>query len=307
MIDEQSRYGVSTKMFAISLEMLPPVLFRHGTHEQRLQHLPRVLRGDEVWCQLLSEPEAGSDLANVRTLATPADGGWTVTGQKVWTSSAGVATFALLIARTDPSQPRHAGLSWFAVDMSHPGIEVRPLRQMSGAYHFNEVFLDDVFVPADAQIGGLGDGWPVLKTMLSNERAAIGSGTSARSANQLIALARHLGRSGEPTVRQLLAAAYARERILDLLVARLASSQVVPAGGSVSKLLYSDHARSTADAATKILGPAATVSQDEDAAPWIDRLLFAPGLRLGGGTDEIQRNTIAEQGLGLPREPRPST
>ena len=306
VVDEQSRYGVSTKMFAISLEMLPPVLFRHGTHEQRLRHLPQVLRGDEVWCQLLSEPEAGSDLANVRTLATPVDGGWTVTGQKVWTSSAGVATFALLIARTDPSQPRHAGLSWFAVDMSQPGVEVRPLRQMSGAYHFNEVFLDDVFVPAEAQIGGLGEGWPVLKTMLSNERAAIGSGTSARSATQLGALAQRRGRTDDPTVRQMLAAAYTRERILDLLVARLGSSHVVPAGGSVSKLLYSDHARLTADAATKILGPAATVSHDEDASPWIDRLLFAPGLRLGGGTDEIQRNTIAEQRLGLPREPRPA-
>jgi alkylation response protein AidB-like acyl-CoA dehydrogenase len=303
--EEQGRYGVSTKMFAISLEMVPPVLFRHGTHDQRLRHLPRVLRGDEMWCQLLSEPEAGSDLANVRTIASPADGGWTVTGQKVWTSSAGVASFALLIARTDPSQPRHAGLSWFAMDMSDPGVDVRPLRQMSGAYHFNEVFLDDVFVPADAQIGGLGDGWTVLKTMLTSERAAIGSGTSARSAVQLVALAEQLGRNDEPVVRQLLAAAYMRERILDLLVARVGSGQAVPAGGSVSKLLYSDHARMTADAATKILGAAVTLSQHPDAAPWIDRLLFAPGLRLGGGTDEIQRNTIAEQGLGLPREPRP--
>ena len=305
--DEQGRYGVSTKRFAISLEMVPPVLFRHGTHDQRLRHLPRVLRGDEVWCQLLSEPEAGSDLANVRTVATPVDGGWTVTGQKVWTSSAGVASFGLLIARTDPSQPRHAGLSWFAMEMSDPGVEVRPLRQMSGAYHFNEVFLDGVFVPAAARIGGLGDGWTVLKTMLTSERAAIGSGTSARSAVQLVALAEQLGRNHEPVVRQLLAAAYGRERVLDLLVARVASSQAVPAGGSVTKLLYSDHARLTADAATKILGAAATLSQHPDAAPWIDRLLFAPGLRLGGGTDEIQRNAIAEHGLGLPREPRPGT
>jgi alkylation response protein AidB-like acyl-CoA dehydrogenase len=303
--EEQSRYGVSTKMFAISLEMLPPVLFRHGSHEQRLQHLPLVLRGDEMWCQLLSEPEAGSDLANVRTVAIPVDGGWRVTGQKVWTSSAGVASFALLIARTDPSQPRHAGLSWFAMDMSDPGVEVRPLRQMSGAYHFNEVFLEDVFIRADAQIGGLGEGWAVLKTMLTSERAAIGSGTSARSAVQLVALAEQLGRTNEPVVRQWLAATYARERVLDLLVARVANTQAIPTGGSLSKLLYSDHARLTADAATKILGPAATLSHHPDAAPWIDRLLFAPGLRLGGGSDEIQRNTIAEQGLGLPREPRP--
>jgi alkylation response protein AidB-like acyl-CoA dehydrogenase len=141
--------------------------------------------------------------------------------------------------------------------------------------------------------------------MLTSERAAIGSGTSARSALQLIALAEQLGRNHEPVVRQLLAAAFTRERVLDLLVARVANTQAVPTGGSVSKLLYSDHARLTADAATKLLGPAATLSHHPDSTPWIDRLLFAPGLRLGGGSDEIQRNTIAEQGLGLPREPRP--
>jgi alkylation response protein AidB-like acyl-CoA dehydrogenase len=291
-------------MFAVALEMLPAVLFEHGTHEQRLAHLPPVLRGEEVWCQLLSEPDAGSDLASVRTQANPVVGGWSVTGQKVWTSGAGAAAYALLIARNDPESSRQAGVSCFALDMSDPGVTVRPLRQMSGGYHFNEVFLDDVFVPEEALIGRLGGGWTVLKTMLASERAAIGSGTSGRSATQLIALAQGLGRSHEPAVREVVVAAVIRERTLDLLGSRVAAG-AVPAGGSVSKLLYSEHARLTANAATKILGVAVTITDHADSAPWIERLLFAPGLRIGGGTDEIQRNTIGEQGLGLPREPRP--
>ena len=300
---EQSNYGVSTKAFAVALEMLPAVLFAHGTEDQRLRHLPRVLHAEESWCQLLSEPDAGSDLGSVSTRATAVDGGWSVTGQKVWTSNAGGADYALLIARSDPASTRQAGLSCFGLDMHDPGVTVRPLRQMSGAYHFNEVFLDDVFVSEDELIGDLGDGWSVLRTMLTSERAAIGGGTSGRGANQLVALAQRLGRSDDPVVRELVTRAVLRERVLDLLGARVAAG-VVPAGGSVSKLLYSDHARLTADAGTKVLGVAATVEDHEDAAPWIERLLFAPGLRIGGGTDEIQRNTIGERGLGLPREPK---
>jgi alkylation response protein AidB-like acyl-CoA dehydrogenase len=303
VVEEQARYGVSTKMLAIALEMLPPVLFGHGTHEQRLQHLPRVICGEESWCQLLSEPDAGSDLASVTTLASPVSGGWSVTGQKVWTSVAAGSDYALLIARTDRAVAGRAGLSCFALEMAQPGVVVRPLRQMSGAFHFNEVFLDDAFVPETGLIGGLGDGWSVLRTMLASERAAIGGGTSARSAVALVQLAAELGRDRSPVVRQQLAAAITRERLLDLLQARIASGAVVPAGGSVAKLLYSEHARLSADVALELLGAAGTITEGAVAAPWTERLLFAPGLRLGGGTDEIQRNTIAERGLGLPREP----
>jgi alkylation response protein AidB-like acyl-CoA dehydrogenase len=304
--EEQARFGVSTKMLAIALEMLPPVLFAHGTEELRATHLPRVLRGEESWCQLLSEPEAGSDLASVRTSAVPTEGGWSVTGQKVWTSGAGCADFALLVARTDRPATGRAGLSCFALDMSHPGVEVRPLRQMSGAYHFNEVFLDDVLVSSGGLIGELGGGWAVLRTMLASERAAIGGGTSARAAVPLVMLAQQLGRAGEPLVRQALVDAVIRERLLDLVRSRLTGPRAVPAGGPISKLMYSEHARLTADAATRILGVAGAINDHPDAEPWVERLLFAPGLRLGGGTDEIQRNVIAERGLGLPREPKPS-
>jgi alkylation response protein AidB-like acyl-CoA dehydrogenase len=173
---------------------------------------------------------------------------------------------------------------------------------MSGGYHFNEVFLDDVFVPSHALIGRLGGGWGVLRTMLASERAAIGGGTSGRSTAQLIALARQLGRTGDPVARQLLASAYIRERVLDLLQARVIGGSGVPAGGSLTKLLYSEHARRSADDAMRLLGAIGLTGEHPEAAPWVERLLFAPGLRLGGGTDEIQRNTIAERGLGLPRE-----
>lgn len=299
--EEQARYGVSTKMLAIALEMAPPVLLEFGTHEQRLAHLPRIVRGEEAWCQLLSEPDAGSDLTNVQTLATPVEGGWSVTGQKVWTSGAGSADIALLLARTDRSQPGRAGISCFALDMHQPGVTVRPLRQMSGAYHFNEVFLDSAFVAEDGLIGALGEGFAVLRTMLASERAAIGGGTSARSATQLVALAREVGRGDDPGVRQDLARAHTRERLLDLVGARAAT---IPSGGPVAKLLYSEHARLSANAALAILGPRALLADDPIAEPWRDRFLFAPGLRLGGGTDEIQRTTIAERGLGLPRDLR---
>lgn len=298
--EEQARYGVSTKMLAVALDMTPAVLFAHGTREQRLRHLPRIVRGDEAWCQLLSEPDAGSDLAGVTTTATAVDGGWTVTGQKVWTSGAGTADHALLLARTDRSRPGRAGLGVFALPMRQAGVTVRPLRQMSGAYHFNEVFLDGAFVPVDARIGGPGDGFPVLRTMLASERASIGGGTSGRSATQLRRLAADLGRNAEPAVRQLVVRAHVRERVLEMVMSRAGA---VPAAGPVTKLLYSEHARLSGSAALEVLGARGLVPDDPVAAPWAERFLFAPGLRIGGGTDEIQRNTIAERGLGLPREP----
>jgi alkylation response protein AidB-like acyl-CoA dehydrogenase len=278
--------------------MVPPLLFEFGTENQRRRHLPPILRGDEAWCQLLSEPDAGSDLTNVQTFARPVEGGWSVNGQKVWTSGAVSADYALLLARTDRDAPGRAGVSCFALAMDQPGVTVRPLRQLSGGYHFNEVFLDDAFVPEDGLIGELGGGFAVLRLMLASERAAIGGGTSARSATQLRDLAATLGRTDEPAVRQLLAAAHTRERLLDLVQARAAA---VPAGGSVTKLLYSEHARRSGDAALEILGARAFDADDAVAAPWLERFLFAPGLRIGGGTDEIQRNTIAERGLQLPR------
>jgi alkylation response protein AidB-like acyl-CoA dehydrogenase len=297
----QAGYGVSTKVLAIGLEMLPPVLFAHGSHEQRLRYLPPVLRGDETWCQLLSEPDAGSDLGSAKSFAKSVAGGWSVSGQKVWTSAAGTSGFALLIARTDKETPGMKGLSCFLLDMTQPGVEVRPLRQMSGAYHFNEVFLEDVFIADDGLVGSLGSAGAILRTMLASERAAVGGGTSGRAAQQLMQLASRLGRNGEPLIRQELSAAYARERVLDLTQQRIAAGANVPAAGSVVKLMYSEHARLCANLGSSLLGAAAIAEASPEDHPWRERLLFAPGLRLGGGTDEIQRNTISERGLSLPR------
>jgi alkylation response protein AidB-like acyl-CoA dehydrogenase len=297
----QAGYGVSTKVLAIGLEMLPPVLFAHGSHEQRLRYLPPVLRGEETWCQLLSEPDAGSDLGSAKSFAKSVEGGWSVSGQKVWTSAAGTSGFALLIARTDKEAPGMKGLSCFLLDMTQPGVEVRPLRQMSGAYHFNEVFLEDVFIADDGLVGSLGSAGAILRTMLASERAAVGGGTSGRAAQQLMQLASRLGRTGEPLIRQELSAAYARERVLDLTQQRIAVGANVPAAGSVVKLMYSEHARLCANLGSSLLGAAAIAEASPEDHPWRERLLFAPGLRLGGGTDEIQRNTISERGLSLPR------
>ena len=297
----QSGYGVSTKVLAVGLEMLPPVLFAHGSHEQRLRYLPPVLRGEETWCQLLSEPDAGSDLGSAKSFAAPVPGGWSVSGQKVWTSGGGTSDFALLIARTDKEISGMAGLSCFLLDMASQGVEVRPLRQMSGAYHFNEVFLEDVFVPTEGLVGELGSARPILRTMLAGERAAIGGGTSARASQQLVQLAVRLGRHREPLVRQELASALTRERVLNLTQERIAAGGVVCAGGSVVKLLYSEHARRCANTGSWLLGPPATAEVAHEDNEWRDRLLFGPGLRIGGGTDEIQRNAIAERGLMLPR------
>ena len=282
-----------------------------GRARQRDRYLSPIAHGDEVWCQLFSEPDAGSDLPNIKSAATPTDRGWRVNGQKVWNSGAVASDLGAAIVRTEPGSRGRHGLSLMVIDMHAPGVEVRPLRQMSGGYHFSEVFLTDVEVPDDALIGTPGAGWDVARLILQHERSAIGGGTSARSAVQLAALAGDLERQSDPIVRQALAAAHTRERLLDLLLQRLSDGASVPAGGSIVKLLYSEHARLSADAALALLGPQGGLRLGDPGAvdvatPWIERFLFAPGLRIGGGTDEIQRNQIAEVGLGLPREPRPA-
>ena len=243
-------------------------------------------------------------------------GGWCVTGQKVWTSGAGTADYALLLARSEAT-PGRAGLSFFAMDMGSSGVEVRPLRQMSGAYHFSEVFLDDVFVPEHALIGRPGEGWAVLRTMLASERAAVGGGTSGRSAGQLIELARRLGRTDDAVVRQMVATAYSRERVLDLLQARFSANAGVPAGGSVTKLLYSEHARKTANDAMSLLGLAGTTHLMAERAPGSSgscfrracesvagRMRFSATPSPSEGSDCRESRGLEPVGLGLsPIEP----
>jgi alkylation response protein AidB-like acyl-CoA dehydrogenase len=303
--DEQSRYGVSTKVLATTLQMVPPALLRYGTTTQQKRFLPPMLRADEVWCQLFSEPDAGSDLASLTTRAEPdRAGGWCMNGQKVWTSGAGACDLGIALARTTPGSTGRAGLTCFAVDMRDPGVEIRPLREMTGAYHFNEVFLHDVAVAPDHVIGDAGDGWTVARTVLTSERAAIGGGTSGRTATLLRSTAGATGRAKDPHMRQAVAQAYIRERVLDLHLLRVNDGS---GDASIVKLMYSEHARLTASAGLAALECRGLAPEDDLSATWIDRLLFAPGLRIGGGTDEIQRNVIAERTLGLPRDPKPSS
>ena len=307
LAEEQAAVGVTTKPLSIGVDMVGPTLIAHGTDGQCRRYLAPIRRGDEVWCQLFSEPEAGSDLPSLRMMADRVGDAWNLRGQKLWTSGGSFSNFGLALARTDRSEPRHAGISAFIVDMSDPGVEVRPLRQMSGAFHFNEVFLNDVLVPDSGLVGELHGGWDVARTMLHNERSALGGGTSAGSPEALIELARQMGRTDDPVIRALLAELTGRASVLQWTLRRAE----VPGGerlGGLVKLLYSDHARRMTDAAVTLLGPRgiawpAPADIGGDSTQWVDRFLFAPGLRIAGGSDEIQRNTIGERLLGLDREP----
>jgi alkylation response protein AidB-like acyl-CoA dehydrogenase len=304
--EEQARVGVTTKPLSVGVEMVGPTLIALGSEGQKRRHLARIRSGEEIWCQLFSEPDAGSDLPSLRTSAVEVSDGWRLSGQKVWTSGASFSHFGLALARTDPSTTRHAGISAFIVDMADPGIDVRPLRQLSGAYHFNEVFLSNVFVPRTGLIGELGLGWTVAITMLGSERASLGGGTSSGSPDELIGLAHEVGRSSDPRVRNELGALYSRASVLRWSMQRAQGGE--PRLGALLKIQYSEHARQMTTAALDLLGSnsvARAAGRDDDPKRvWEDRFLFAPGLRIAGGTDEIQRNTIAERILGLPREPR---
>ncbi|MEO5876984.1 MAG: acyl-CoA dehydrogenase family protein [Streptosporangiaceae bacterium] len=307
--EESERSGVSTGPLLIGLKMVGPTLMSHGTPEQCAGHLPPLLSGQRLWCQLYSEPEAGSDLAALRTRAVldPETGDWIVTGQKVWTSSARVADWAILLARTNPDKPKHRGITYFLLDMRTPGIEVRPLRQINGSYHFNEVFLDQVRIPAANVVGEVDAGWTVVHTTLAAERAMIGGGGGDKG-RALLELASSLGRDTDPLVRQRIAAVFTLDEILRFLGLRMRAglARGVPPGpeASILKLLVAQRAHQAAETALTIEASAGLLLA-EDAplgGEWQQQLLTAQGLRIGGGTDFIQRNAIAQRILGLPQE-----
>jgi alkylation response protein AidB-like acyl-CoA dehydrogenase len=258
---------------------------------------------------LFSEPGSGSDLASLATRVERDGDMFVVNGQKVWTSMAQHADYGILLARTDPEVPKHAGITYFLVDMRSPGIEVRPLRQITGVAHFNEVFLTDVRVPAANVVGPLGGGWTVAQTTLSNERAFIGSGTGQWSVADVVDLARAAGHLHNAVVRQELARVHSRAQVLTYLGYRLrtAASRGVPPGpvASVMKLAYSRHVAMTGDLVMALLGAAGTLSDgaSPDDGRWQQMFCGQYSVRIGGGTDEVQRNVIGERALGLPREP----
>jgi acyl-CoA dehydrogenase len=298
-------------VFQVSRGMVSPAILVHGSDDLKQRFLPGIHRGDIVCSQLLSEPEAGSDLAGLRTRAVRDGDEWVVTGQKVWSSYAHMAHMGQLLARTDPEAPKHQGLTMFMLPLDTPGVEIRPLKQMNGQAHFNEVFFNDVRVPDANRVGDAGGGWRAILTTLMNERHVVanrGGSSAIGAAERLLELARHLGRTDDPVIRQELATVHIHEQIMRYT--RLRLDAAAEAGhdpgpeGSISKLVYTTQLRRIGRIAGELLGPSMIAdSGDWGTYAWSKFLCGSPGLRIAGGTDEIQRNTIAERSLGLPKEP----
>ena len=290
--------------FMVGLSLVGPTLLEHGSREQQARWLPAIRAGDEVWCQLYSEPGAGSDLASLACRAVADGQGWRVRGQKVWSSRAHYSHRGLLLARTDVDLPKHRGISCFALDMGQPGIEVRPLVQANGDRHFNEVFLDDVFVADADRIGPIGAGWAIAMSTLALERLAIGRGGAMLEAAHVVDLVRGSGRADDPLVRQRAASLLTRLRIAELNAGR---SPTQPAAmAPASKIWMSDTMKGAAELAIDLYGPLALAGSggDPGADRWRTLFLTGPSLSIRGGTDEVMRNILGERVLGLPPEPR---
>jgi alkylation response protein AidB-like acyl-CoA dehydrogenase len=288
-----------------------------GTDEQRAAHLPPMARGDHIWTQLFSEPDAGSDLTSLQTRATRDGGDYVVVGQKVWSTWAQWSDYGYLLARTEPVEGP-AGISAFILDMSSRGVDVRPLREMTGTTDFNEVFFDEVRIPAANMIGGPGEGWRVAGASLAEERSGVGGGAGGIDpVARLIDVARRNTRGGRPVVgdgavRQRIGALAARSRIQRHLGQRMATKaargQITPADGPMSKIWFSELNLEITEAALAIQGARSMASEGDELSfedgRWQDAFLYARAWTIAGGSNEIMRNLIAERGLGLPREPR---
>jgi alkylation response protein AidB-like acyl-CoA dehydrogenase len=294
----------------VGLAMVGPTLMAWGTPAQQDDHLAPMLRGDALWCQLFSEPGAGSDLPSLITRAERDGDEYVVNGQKVWTSFAQFADWGILLARTGGAGSGREGISYFLVDMTTPGIDVRPLRQATGVAHFNEVFLTEVRVPAAHLVGAEGEGWKVARTTLASERMSIGSARGTTFAD-VRSLVDGLGRDLDPVERQRVAEAYISFELLRYLGLRVQTSvsqgRAPGAEGSILKLAISRQSALLGDLGVALLGPAGAASGGAtlDAGFWREKFVGQWSVRIGGGTDQMQRNQIGERVLGLPREPKP--
>ena len=307
---EARQFDVTTGFIGASQQLVGPAIMRHGRDDQRARYLGPLLRGDELWCQLFSEPGAGSDLAALATRAVRDGDEWVVNGQKVWTSEAQHADFGILIARTDPDAPKHRGITFFIVDMRSPGIEIRPLVQATGLAHFNEVFFTDLRLPADSVVGEVDGGWAVARTVLSSESGMIGGAGQQSTYDAVLALARRCGRTDDPVVRQRLAEVYTRERILTFLQWRMQTAIMhkrgTPPDPSVLKNSFTRALSQRVELAVDIEGASGMLSGDDapQAGFWQMQVMGQFSSRIGGGTNEVHRNMIGERALGLPAEPR---
>jgi alkylation response protein AidB-like acyl-CoA dehydrogenase len=317
-VQEAALYDLPLDIFNIGIGMAGPTILSWGTPEQKDRWLPPMLRGEEIWCQLFSEPNAGSDVAAVQTRAVRDGDEWVVDGQKVWTSGAQFSKWGMLLARTDPDAPKHNGLSYFGIDMDQSGVEVRPLRQMTGGASFNEVYLSEARVPNDALIGGPGMGWSVALTTLMNERTSIGAVGGLAGSSGSDALARLLDEVARATGLQPVTGP-TRDQLADLtirtmvlqqhagrIIAKLAQGQIPTAEGSAAKLLLSGLLERLANFAVEVQGPRGMLLGDDALAggTWGLAFLGYPGVKIAGGSDEIMRNIIGERVLDLPREPK---
>jgi len=304
----------------LGLNNAAAALFSHGTEEQRLRFLPPIVRNDEKWCQLFSEPGAGSDLASLATRAVRDGDDWLITGQKVWTTWADEADFAILLARTDPDAPKHKGITYFLLDMHQPGVEVRPLRQITGEAEFNEVFLDQARVPDAHRVGEINDGWRVSASTLSSERQMVsgsGSGGMGRlggsSAERLISLARETGRWDDPVMRSRIMRLWAQEQIRGWTNARvraaLSAGQSPGPASSIGKIHQATLNQQIQDVMVDLLGTSAVAWQatdDPDALPReVHGMMRSLANSTEGGTTDINKNILGERVLGLPKEPDP--
>ncbi len=311
----ESEYDVpdTGTLSVIGLGMIGPTILAHGQPAVKDRYLPAMYRGDVIACQLFSEPGAGSDLASLATRAVPGAGGWILDGQKVWTSVAQHSQIGMALCRTDPDAPKHKGITAFLVDMSAPGVDVRPLRQMSGGCDFNEVFLSGVRVPDDHRLGEVDGGWRVALTTLMNERATVGSEGSgpvaeALSPERLSALMRATWTWDDRALRrdlsELLADMLATGHLNARAFRRMQAGQAPGPEMSVAKLMYAQNLTRAAHFVSRVLGPRIIADTGEwGTYAWTELLLATPALRILGGTEEIMKNILAERVLGLPKEP----
>ncbi|HEV8441573.1 MAG TPA: acyl-CoA dehydrogenase family protein [Methylomirabilota bacterium] len=318
LYEEMSRAEAPQPLNRGGLSMLGPTLMRHGTPAQRARHLTRILTAEEIWCQGFSEPNAGSDLANLQTRAILDGDHYVINGQKVWTSMAHVAEWGFFLVRTDPNAPKHKGITFILVDMKTPGVTIRPLRQLTGEAEFNEVFLENVRVPAANVVGRVNEGWAVALTTLAYERDVLTMirHISLRTAlERLVSLAKRTKKNGhtaadDPVVRQKLAALVIAERCLQLngyrSLTRILKGQPPGPEGSTSKLYWSQVDQELAETATEVIGPYCQLAAPSEWAPdegqWEFYCLLARGSGIRAGTSEILRNILGERVLGLPKD-----